>query len=145
LAGEADVDAALQMRSAEFLGVASVENLCANRLHGEHDIESERLHLTRERFIECRPLLAVEHRVIGEVGRRFRLIGGHHSDEGFLSHGLQRVVEAPLLSQGGHRFLADGLAAERTRAMGGIDEALIRQEEQLGMQRIEEHAAQVGG
>src|SRR5487761_424295 len=106
LAGEADVDTALQVRRSKFRRIARVEDLRARRLQFKQTVESERVHLARQRLVQCRPLLAVQHCVIGEVGRSFRLVGGHHLNECFFAHGLQRVVRAALLPQGGYRLLA---------------------------------------
>jgi hypothetical protein len=142
---EADVDAAGEVGGGELVGIAGVKDLGALRLHGEDGFERERLHLPGERLIERGALLAVEHGVIGEIGRSFRLIGGDHADEGVLGHGLQSVVPAALLAHGGYGFLADGLAAERACAVGRIDQALVGQGQQFFVQGIEEHAAEVGG
>ena len=145
LAAEADVDAARQMRRGKFGGIARIENLRASRLQFQHGVERQRVHLAGQSLIQRGPLLAVQHGVIVEVGGSFRLIGGHHLNERFLAHGLQRVVRSPLLAQGGYRFLADRFPAERARAVRRIDQALVRQRQQLGVQRIEEHAAEFGG
>ena len=137
----------LPARCAAANSAASrVSRICApTRLQCKHGVERQRVHLARQRFVQRRPLFAVQHGVIGEVGRSFRLIGGHHLNECFLAHGLQRVVRAALFAQRGYRFLAERFPAERARAVRRIHQALVRQRQQLRVQRIEEHAAKFGG
>lgn len=65
-----------------------------------------------EIFLERGSLLAVENRVVNEVGRSFGLVGADEVDKGLAAHGLQSVVEAALLADGGNGGLADGFAAE---------------------------------
>ena len=89
------------------------------------------VHLARERLIERGAFLAVEHGVVSEVGGSFGLVGGDDLDEGFLAHGLERVVGAALLAERGDGFLAERFAAEGAGAVGGIDEALVGQREQF--------------
>ena len=92
LAAEADVDAAGQVRRGELRRIARVEHLRADRLQRQHLIERHRVQLARQRLVERRPLLAVQHGVVGEVRRRVGLIGGDQLDERLLAHRLQRVV-----------------------------------------------------
>ena len=141
---EPDVDAAGEMRGRKFAGVARVENLRAGTLQREHVVNRHGGDV-RECLIEGRPLLTVEHRVIVEIRGSFGLIGGYHLNEGLLAHGLQGVVQPALLAERGYRVFADRFAAKRTRAMRGIDEARVGQRQQLGVQRIEQQAAEIGG
>ena len=77
-----------------------VSRICApTRLQCKQVVERHRIH-AGQRLVERGPLFAVQHGVIGEVGRGFGLIGGHHLDECFLAHGLQRVIQTALFSQG---------------------------------------------
>jgi hypothetical protein len=85
--------------AANSPGIARIENLRAAGLQCKHVVERHRVH-ARQRLIQRGPLFAVQHGVIVEVGRSFRLIGRHHLDEGFLAHGLQRVVRAALFLPG---------------------------------------------
>ena len=142
LTGKANVDAAGQVRRRKVGGIACVQNLRAGRLKLKQDVEAHWIHFERKRLIERWPLFAVQHRIVIEVGRSVRLIGGHHLDECFFAHGLKRVVRSPLLSQSGYRFFANRLATKRTRAMRRVDQACVWKPEQLGVQRIEQHAAQ---
>ena len=119
--------------------------ICApDVLQREQAIERDRVHHAGQRLVERRPLAAVQHRVVGEVRRRVRLIGGHQLDERRLAHRLQRVVRAALLADRRERFLAQRLAAQRAGAVGGIDQALVGQRQQLVVQRVEQTAAQIG-
>jgi hypothetical protein len=65
-------------------------------------------------------------------------------DEFVLAHGLKGIVRAALFAEGGDGFFADGPAAKRTRAVSGIDKALVRQPEEF-VERIEQHAAEFCG
>ena len=56
--------------------IARVEHLRADRLQRQHVIERQRVQLARQRFVERRPLLAVQHGVVGEIRRRVGLIRG---------------------------------------------------------------------
>ena len=96
-------------------------------------------------MIECGAFFAVQDGVVGEVGGRFGLIGGDDLDEGVFGHGLERVVGAALLADGGDGFLADGFAAERAGAVRGIDEACVGKREKFVVEGIEEHAAELRG
>ena len=145
LTAEADVDAPGEVRRGELRRIAHVEHLRAERLQRQHVIEPHRLHLPRQRFVERRALLAVQHRVVVEVGRRVGLIGGDQLDECRLAHRLQRVVRTPLLADGRERLLAQRLAAERTGAVRGVDQAGVGQRHELGPQRVVEHPAKVVG
>ena len=76
LAAEADVDAARQMRRGEFVG-SRVSRICApSTCKRQHRVERQRIHLARQRLVQRGPLLAVQHGVVVEIGRRFGLIGG---------------------------------------------------------------------
>ena len=108
----------------EFGGIARVENLRAGGLQTRE--RSSRVSGSASRcegFVERGAFFAVQHGVVSEVGGRFGLIGGDDVDEGLLGHGLERVIDAALLADGGDGFLADGFAAERAGAVRGIDEA----------------------
>ncbi len=60
-----------------------------------------------------------------------------------LAHGLEGVIQTALLADGGNGFAADGFAAERTRAVSGIDKTCVRQWKQFGLQRIKKQAAEI--
>ena len=79
---------------------------------------------------------AVDRHVHREVARLLRQVSGHHPHELLLGHGLQGVVAAPLLADGGRGLLRDVLAAERSRAVGGIDPDLVAQLQQLSVERV---------
>ena len=134
LAAEADVDAAGEVSGTKFLGIASVENLRAFGLQGEHGVQRERFQFALQRFVECGAFFAVQDGIVDEIGRGFGLVGGDEVDEGLLGHWLEGVIHAALLADGGDRFLADGLAAEGAGAVSGIDEAGVGQWKQFGLQ-----------
>ena len=70
--------------------------------------------------------------------------GGHHRNKCFLAHRLQRVVGAALFAEGRDRFFAERFAAQRARAVRWVHQAFVRQPEQLGVQGIEKHPAEIG-
>ena len=70
------------VRAANSAGSRVSSTWRAGALQRQHLLERHRLQLARERFVQRRPLLAVQHRVVGEIGRRVRLIGGDQLDEG---------------------------------------------------------------
>lgn len=145
LAIKADVDAASEMSSAKFVGVAGVEDLRAFFMKREHFVEWKRGEFALESLVKSRAFLTVEDGIVDEVRRGFGLIGGDEVDEGLLGHGLESVVRAALFANGGDGFLADGLAAEGAGTMGGIDEAGIGEREQFGLEGVVEEGAEVGG
>ena len=98
-----------------------------------------------EGLIERGSLFAIQDGVVGEVVGGFGLVGGDDLDEGVLGHGLERVVDAALLADGGDGFFADGFAAERAGAVGGIDEAGVGKRKKFVVERFVEHAAQLRG
>ena len=89
--------------------------------------------------------LRVQHRVVGEVRRRVGLIRGDEVDERVPRHRLQRVVRSALFADGRERLLAQRLAAERAGAVRRIDEAVVGQRQELGLQRVVEQAAERRG
>jgi len=145
LTAEADVDASGEMSGGEFGGVAGIEDLGALRLELEEGVEGERIHFAGEGLIERGALLAVEDGVVVEVVGGVGLVGGDDVDELLLGHGLEGVVGAALLAEGGDGFLAEGFAAERAGAVGGVDEAFVGEGEELGVEGIEEHVAELSG
>ena len=121
-----------------------VSSSCAPRCGELGDrVERERLELARQRVGERRPLLAVEHGVVGEVRRRVGLIGRDQVDERRLGHRLHRVVRTPLLADGRNRFTGDRLAAQRAGAVRRVDEGRIGERQQLAVQRVVQQIAEL--
>ena len=127
------------VRGREFDGVARVQKLRARRLQLEHVVQGQG-HPARERLLERGPLRAVEHRVVGAVLGSVGLVARHHPDKRLPAHRLQRVVRSPLLPQRRERLRADRLPAERPGSVRRVDEAFVRQREELRVQRIEQHS-----
>ena len=125
-------------------GSRSIQDLRSAPLQGENSIEGHRVD-AGQGLLERRPLLAIQDRVIVEVGGSFGLVGSNYLNERFLAHGLQRVVRAALFAHGGDRLLAQRFAAERAGTVSRVDQSFIRLRQQLGVQRIEEHAAELRG
>ncbi len=98
-----------------------------------------------EGLIERGALFAIEDGVVGEVVGGFGLIGGDDLNERVFGHRLERVVDAALFADGGDGFFADGFAAERAGAVGGIDEAGVGERKKFVVEGFVEHAAELGG
>ncbi len=143
LAAEADVDAVRKVRGCELRRIASVEHLRAGRLHGEYLVKPERLHFARQSLIKRRPLAAIQHGIVCEVRWRLRLVGGDEIDECALRHRPQRVIHAPLVANRRHGFLRDRLAAQRAGTVRRIYQRGVRQGQQLPVERVEQHAAEI--
>ena len=72
----------------------------------------------RERIVERRMFLGVEHRVVGEIRRRVGLIGRDQLDERLAAHRLQRVVRSPLLADRRKRFACPAPSRRAIRRRG---------------------------
>ena len=116
--------------------LAHVQHLRAVLPQPQGRVQIERPHRPFERLVERLSRLPVEHGVVGEVGGRIRLIGRHDGDELILAHRLQRIVVASLDLDGRDRLLADLLPAHGPGAMPRIDHGVVRQGEQLLVERV---------
>jgi hypothetical protein len=145
LAAQADVDAAGEMLAGEFRGFANVKKLGACIGHVQHLVELKRLeHLFKVLLQRC-ALTRVEDCVIGEVGRSVRLVRRDKLDEFLFAHRLQRVIGAPLNTQGRNRVRRKIFAAQGPGAVRRIDKGFVRKRQKLVMQRVEEVCAKVMG
>jgi len=143
LPAEPDVDAAGQVGRGKFGRVSGVEELRAVVNSDGSLFDCQRFQFARERLIERRPLTAVQYGVVGEVRRCVGLIRRYQLDEAFLRHRLQRIIETPLIADRGYRLLRDRFAAQRAGAMRGVDLCRVGQLQQLFMQRVVEHGAEL--
>ena len=89
-------------------------------------------------------LARIEDGVVGEVRRRVRLIGGDQPYEFLFGHRLQGVVHAALLAESRDGIGGKLLAAERTRAVSGVNQGLIGKGQQFVVQRVVEVGSQIG-
>ena len=80
--------------------VARVEDLCTLLLQLQHSIERQRFQIAFQRLVERGALFAVQHGIVDEIWGSLGLISGHQFDECFLAHGLQGVIQPPLISDG---------------------------------------------
>ena len=145
LAAQSDIDAAGDVPLGVLCRIAHIQNLRSCIAQAQNLLEFHRLQHLFERLVQRGPLARVEDGVEREVRRRVRLIGGDKSREFLLRHRLQCVVEAPLIAQRRHRIRGKILAAQRARAVRRVHERLIRQRQQLVVQRIVQMAAQFFG
>ena len=88
---------------------------------------------------------AIDLGILQEIFGTRRQIAGQLCDELFAGRDLQRVVGEALGADRGRTLGAHVAAAERTGAVGGIHQHLIRQLQQFVMQAVIEHACQLFG
>lgn len=86
-----------------------------------------------EILIQRGAFAGIEHSVIGEVRRSLGLVCRDQANEFLLGHWLQRIIQAPLLSERRDSVGGKLLAAERAGAVGWIDEDLVGQRQQFVM------------
>ena len=90
-------------------------------------------------------LPGIQHRVVDEVGWRVRLIGGHQLHERIAAHRLQRIVRSALFPDRRKRLRAQRFAAERSGAVRGVHQAVVRERQELRPQRVVQQVAERGG
>ena len=124
-----------------------VSRICPpTSLQREQLIQRHRVDFARQRLVQRRPLLAVQHGVVGEVGGRVGLIGGHQIDERRLGHRLQRVVRRgaarrwsrPSPCRAPCRTASRRRARDRRGSASGSGSSLVAE-------RVVEQAAEIGG
>ena len=90
-------------------------------------------------------LAGVEDGVVGEVGRSVGLVGRDQANEFLFRHGLQRVIQSPLISERRDRVGGKLLAAERAGAVRRINQRLVGKRQQLVVQRVVKMRAEIVG
>ena len=96
---ESDVDAAGEMALGILGGIAHVEDLSARIPHPNDLIEIDRMKNLFQILVQRRVLPSIEDRIVGEIRRSVRLVGRDQPNELLLRHGLQRVIQTPLISK----------------------------------------------
>ena len=99
------------------------------------------LHLRQ--FRQSRSAFAIDFGIFHEVLRSGWQITGQLMDEFLTAANLKRVICEPLGADGRRAFRAHVAPAERTRAMSGIHEHIVRQSHQLIVKIVIEHARQL--
>ena len=89
-----------------------------------------------EILVQRGALAGVEDRVIGEVRRSVGLICRDKANKLILRHGLQGVVQPPLISQRRDRVGGKLLSAQGACAVGRIDQRLVRERQELVVERV---------
>ncbi len=121
LAAEPDVDAAGQVTLGVLGGIANVEDLRACIAHPQDFIELDRVVNLFEIVVQCGALAGVENRVVSEVRGRVGLVGGNETDKFLFRHGLQGVIQSPLIAERRDRVGRKLLPAERAGAVGRVN------------------------
>ena len=90
-------------------------------------------------------LAGIEDGVVSEVRRSVGLVGSDQTNELLLRHGLQGVIQAPLIAQRRDRVGGKLLAAKGAGAMRRVDERLVGKRQEFVVQRVVEVRAEVVG
>src|SRR5215472_10768103 len=96
-------------------------------------------------LIQRGALAGVEDCVIGEIRWGVRLVRRDKTNEFLLGHGLQSVVQTPLISERRDRVGGKLLSTQGAGAMGGVDQCLVRKRQQLVVERVEQVSAEFIG
>ena len=98
-----------------------------------------------EILVQRGALASIEDRVVGEIRRSVGLVGRDQANEFLLRHGLQGVIQTPLISERRDRIGGKLLSAERAGAMGRIDQRLVGKRQEFVVERVVEVGAEVVG
>ena len=128
---------------ANSAGSRTSRNLGARVAHPENFVEIDGMQNLFEIVVQRGALARIEDGVVGEIGGSVGLVGGHQTNEIFLRHGLQGVIQSPLIAQRRDGIGGKLLAAERAGAMGRINQRLVGKREQLVVQRVVKVSAEV--
>ena len=98
-----------------------------------------------EILVQRGALARVEDGVVGEVRRSIGLVGRDQTNEFLLRHGLQGVVQAPLISERRDRVGGKLLSAQRAGAVGRVDQGLVGKRQEFVVERVVKVCAEVVG
>ena len=99
LPAESDVDAAGEVTLGILGGVADVEDLSARVSHPKDLGQIDGMENLFEILVQRGALASIEDGVVGEVRRSVGLVGRDQTNEFLLRHRLQRIIQAPLISE----------------------------------------------
>ena len=145
LPAESDVDAAGEVTLGILGGVTDVEDLSARVSHPKDLVEIDGMENLFQILVQRGALASIEDGIVGEIRRSVGLVGRDETNEFLLRHGLQGVIQTPLISKGRDRIGGKLLPAERAGAVGRIDERLVGKRQELVVQRVVEVGAEVAG
>src|ERR1700730_18312008 len=145
LPSESDVDAAGDVTLGILGGFTDVEDLSARVSHPKDLVKIDGMESLFQTLVQRDALASIEDGIVGEISRSVGLVGRDETNERLLRHGLQGVIQTPLISQGRDRIGGKLLPAEGAGAMGRIDEQLIGKRQQPVVQRVVETGTEVVG
>src|SRR5438876_6185776 len=145
LPSESDVDAAGDVTLGILGGFTNVEDLSARVSHPKDLVKIDGMESLFKTFVQRGVLASIEDGIVGEITRSVGLVGCDETNELLLGHGLQGVIQTPLISKGRDRIGGKLLPTEGAGAMGRIDEQLIGKRQEPVVQRVVEMGAEVVG
>src|ERR1700730_5941217 len=145
LPSESDVDAAGQVTLGILGGFTDVEDLSARVPHPKDLVKIDGMESLFQTLVQRGALASIEDGIVGEISRSVGLVGRHETNELLLRHGLQGVIQTPLISKRRDGIGGKLLPTQGAGAVGRIDECLVGQRQEPVVQRIVEMGAEVVG
>src|SRR6266478_3508981 len=99
LSAESDVDAACEMAFGVLGCITHVEDLCARISHAKDLVQVNGLENLLQILVERGVFASVENGVVSEIRWSVGLVGCDQKNKLLLRHGLQGVIQAPLVSE----------------------------------------------
>ncbi len=136
LPAQSDIDAAGEVALGILGGVADVEDLSARVSHPQDLVEIDGMENLFQILVQRGALASIQDGVVGEVRRRVGLVRRDQTNEFLLRHGLQGVIQTPLISERRDRVGGKLLPAKRAGAMGRIDQRLVGKRQEFVVERV---------
>src|SRR5258708_5578740 len=136
LPSKSDIDAAGDVTLGIIGRFTDVEDLSARVAHPKDVVKIDGMESLFQTLVERSALAGIEDGIVGEISWSVRLVGRDQTNELLLRHGLQGVIQTPLISKGRDRTGQKLLPAEGAGAMGRIDEHFIGKRQELIVQRV---------
>src|SRR5258706_5012761 len=109
---ESDIDATGDVTLGILGGFTDVENLSARVAHLKNLVQIDGMESLFQTLVQRGALARIEDGIVGEISRSVGLVGRDQTNELLLRHGLQGVVQTPLISKGRDRIGGKLLPAE---------------------------------
>src|SRR5258708_27101507 len=145
LPSKSDIDAAGDVTLGIFGRFTDVEDLGACVSHQQNLVKIDGMESLLQTLVQRGALASIEDGIVGEISWSVGLVGRDETNELLLRHGLQGVIQTPLISKGRDRIGRKLLPAEGAGAMGRINEHLIGKRQEPVVQRVVEMGAEVVG
>jgi hypothetical protein len=125
LPSESDVDAAGDVTLGILGGFTDVEDLSARVSHPKDLVKIDGMESLFQTLVQRGALASIEDRIVGEICRSVGLVGRDETNELLFRHGLQGVIQTPLIPKGRDGIRGKLLPTEGAGSMGRIDEHLV--------------------